>query len=125
MGPQGGGSKSAGALRDLRILGPKTAIFHPQNVPKPNQSAKTMENRCHVPWPACFARANELFGDLQLHVMSEKRPKNALKWPKICTVQVNQSQNQEWAIFWARWLKNGFREHLFHPQCPTFCGVHP
>ena len=100
---------------------PQNSLFWPKTVPEPAQNGQTKGNRLYTSRAPRLPLDKELFVALQLHDMSQKRPKNGQKWPE-CALLLSQTQNQERAVSWATWLKTEFRAHLFHPQPPTFCG---
>ena len=69
------------------VLGQKQP-FSPKIAPKPGRNAQTKENGGHTPRAASLHRVKEPSSALQLHDMSEKRPKKVPKSPKngaICT----------------------------------------
>ena len=70
------------------VLGQKEQ-FLPKTTPKPGQNAQTKGYGEYTARAASLHRVKELSSALQLHDMSEKRPKNAPKRPKICAMCTN------------------------------------
>ena len=105
------------------VLGQKQP-FSPKIAPIPGRNAQTKDNSGHTSRAASLHRDKEPSSALQLHDMSEKRPKKEPKSPQngaMCTNPRNQART----VSWATWLKIRFREYLVHPQPPTFCGFQP
>ena len=67
----------------------KNSHFSPKRAPQPGQNAQTKGNGGHNTRAACLHRIREPSGALQLHSMSEKRPKKTPKSPKICAICTN------------------------------------
>ena len=102
----------------------KSSHFSPKIAPKPGQNAQTKANGCYTTPAASLHRVKEPSSALQLHDMSEKRPKKAPKAPKSAQCAPTPP-NQARAVSWATWLKSEFPGHVVHLQPPIFCGFHP
>ena len=119
MAPRGGGAKSQGTLPNLRIFGPKTAIFRPKKPPNPGKTPKprgtvaTLHVRLH------FTVSNSSLVPFNSTICPTNGPKRCQKATKSAQCAPTP-QNQARAVSWATWLKNRFRGHLVHPQPPTF-----
>ena len=86
----------AGRGRQVGTCPPKTTHFVPQNslfwpktAPKPSQNDQTKRSGGYTTRAARLHRVKEPSSALQLHDMSEKRPKKAPKSPKICAMCTN------------------------------------
>ena len=90
MAPRGGGAKTGGALPKLRILCPKIALFRPKTAPKLSQNGQPKANGSYTPCAPRLPRYQEPFVALELHDMSEKRPKHAQKWPERALLVSNR-----------------------------------
>ena len=83
---------------------PQNSLFWPKTAPEPGQ---TKGNGLYTPLARTVAPCDkEPFAPLQLCHMSEKKPKNGQKWPKLRATFVTAPQNQERAVSWATWLKS-------------------
>ena len=85
-----------GRWRQVGRCPPKSARFWAKNshfsrkrAPKPGQNAQTKGNGGYTPRAVSLPCVKEPSGALQLRDMSEKRPKEAPKSPKICAMCTN------------------------------------
>ena len=119
--PRGVGTKSGGALLNLRSFGPKASIFRLKWPANPGEAPKRRETgaTAHV-WLDFNVSKSPL-----VPFNSMKCPRNgtkcAKKPPKFAQCAPTP-RNQARAVSWATWLKSVFQGHLVHPQRPPFCG---
>ena len=90
-----------GRGRQNRRCPPKTAQFLPQSSlfwPKtdkiPSQNGQTKANGSYTPRAPQLPRNKEPFLALELHNMSEKRPKNGRKWPECALFVSNRPKTK-------------------------------
>ena len=89
MAGRGVDAKLGGPLPNLRSFELKTAIFRPKIAPNAGRNAHTKGNGGYTTRAARLRGVKEPSSALQLHDMSEKRPKKAPKSPKICAMCTN------------------------------------
>ena len=121
MAPRCRGSKSGGALPNLRSFGPKTAIFRPKQPPNPHETPKRREIVATLHVRLDFAMYRSPLVPSHSTICPRNGPKRRQKAPKSAPCAPTP-RNQARAVSWTTWLKSQFRGHLVHPQPPTFCG---
>ena len=87
--PGAGATSREVASQNCAFCAPKTAFFGPK---RPRNSAKTAKRGANSSYTSCapqLPRDQEPFIALELHDMSEKRPKKAPKSPKMCAMCIN------------------------------------
>ena len=75
-------------------LGAKNSHFSPKTVPKPTQNGQTKGNGCYTSRAPRIPLDSKPFVALQLHEMSEKRPKNGQKWPECAVFVSNKTKTK-------------------------------
>ena len=120
---RGGGAKLGGALPNLRSFGPEKAISCPKKPPNPDYTPKRRETVGTLHVRLDFAMSKSPIVPFNSTICPRNGPKRRQKAPR-CTQCAPTPQNQARAVSWATWLKTQFREHIAHPQPPTFCGFH-
>ena len=73
---------------------PQSSLFWPKTAPIPSQNGQTKANGSYTTRAPRFPRDQEPFRALQLHNMSEKRPKNGQKWPKCALFVSNRPKTK-------------------------------
>ena len=125
----GGGRERASQVPDVHFkicnLWPKSAFCLPKTALETVKNGQMKRNSGYSTHAARLPRAEGPSRALYLHNMSANRPQKAPKSPRICAHWPPTAPNQKQTISWATWLKTQFREHLIHPQPPTFGGFHP
>ena len=121
MAARGGGAKLGGALPNLRIFGPKTAIFCPKQPQNPHETPKRREKVATLHVQLDFAVSKSPLVPFNSTICPRNGPnrhQKALKSVQYAPTPRNQAR----AVSWATRLKSRFQGHLVHPQAPTFCG---
>ena len=121
----GTGVASAGPPFQNLQFRAKISLFLPKPALKLVENGQMKGNSGYSTHAARLARAEGPSRALCLHNMSANRRQKAPESPKTCAQWPPAAPNQKWTISWATWLKTRRREHLIHPQPPTFGGFYP